>query len=562
MTEKLRMALAQINPTVGDLEGNAGLIVSNVRKAAGAGADLVIFPELAVSGYPPEDLLTRPGFLRKSARTLEKIARETAGAAVILGAPAVVDGKVKNAALVLSGGRAQGMVFKTELPNYGVFDERRYFAPGANGPLVKVGPAAVGVTICEDIWTQNDITDKLTADGANLLVNLSGSPYRVGILEKRRKIVGGIARKLSVPFAYCNLAGGQDELVFDGRSFVSGPDGEVIAGAEPFGEDLLIVDVPVSPLSGGFGRDIIDLSSGPAEKPSIPQKSRRVITGENAEIYEALVLGARDYVGKNGFRDVVIALSGGIDSALAMTVAVDALGPERVHAVSLPSPYSSEGSITDARRLAENLDAAPMISLPIEGPMKAFEKTLEDVFRDTEPGVAEENIQARIRGALVMALSNKFGWLALTTGNKSEIAVGYCTLYGDMVGGFSVIKDVFKTRVYALCEWRNLEAGRELIPRSIIEKPPSAELRPGQLDIDSLPPYNQLDPILEAYIEGEKNIDEIVDLGYSRPLVSRVIRMVDKAEYKRRQGPIGVKITAKAFGRDRRHPITCRYVDE
>lgn len=556
------MALAQVNPTVGDLEGNAGLIVSNVRKASEAGADLVVFPELAVSGYPPEDLLTRPGFIRKSAAALEKIAGETAGTAVILGAPAAVDGKVKNAAVVLSGGKVRGMVFKTELPNYGVFDERRYFVPDGDGPLVRVGPAAVGITICEDIWTENDITDRLAADGANLLVNLSGSPYRVGVLEKRREIVGGVVKRLSVPFAYCNLAGGQDELVFDGRSFIMGPDGEVIAGAGPFGEDMLIVDVPVSPLSGRFGRDVIELSPGPAEKPPIPAKSRRGTTDEDGEIYEALVLGVRDYVEKNGFRDVVIALSGGIDSALTMAVAADALGPERVHSVSMPSPYSSEGSMADAGKLVENLGAPPMISLPIKGPMEAFDKTLEEIFRGTERGVAEENIQARIRGALVMALSNKFGWLVLTTGNKSEIAVGYCTLYGDMAGGFAVIKDVFKTRVYALCRWRNRSAGREIIPRAIIEKPPSAELRPGQMDTDSLPPYERLDPILEAYIEGEKNIDEIVDLGYSRPLVSRVIRMVDKAEYKRRQGPIGVKITAKAFGRDRRHPITCRYVDE
>lgn len=561
MSSILRVALAQVNPTVGDLRGNVTRIIGAIGEAREAGADLMIFPELAISGYPPEDLLTRPAFIHKVSESADTIAREVSGVTVIVGAPVGVNGRVMNSALVMSEGVVKGRIYKTELPNYGVFDERRYFSQGANGPLVKVDGALVGVTICEDIWVRNTLTESLVADGANFLVNLSGSPYRQSVLETRHGIVSGITGKLSVPFAYCNLVGGQDELVFDGRSFVMNLKGNIISQAEAFREDILIVDVDLPPSSLEAGREVMETASRSVKRPEITQPVRREIKDEDEEVYEALTMGVRDYVNKNGFKDVVIALSGGVDSALTCAIAVDALGPERTHVVSLPSPYSSQGSIDDAKKLADNL-GLELISIPIHEPMAAYENALKNVFKGMAKDVTEENLQARIRGALAMALSNKFGWLVLTTGNKSEIAVGYCTLYGDMVGGFAVIKDLFKTKVYSLCQWRNRKAGYDLIPENILNKAPSAELRPDQKDTDSLPPYDLLDPILEAYIEREKNIDEIVDLGYSRPLVSRVIRMVDASEYKRRQGPIGVKITTKAFGRDRRHPITCRYRDE
>jgi len=561
MRTTLRIALAQVNPTVGDLAGNRDLALENIERATKAGADLVVFPELMVSGYPPEDLLTRPSFIRKTAATVAEIARGVTECAVLIGAPMEAGGRVRNAACVLSGGKLAGVIYKTELPNYGVFDERRYFEPGANGPLLKIGDAFIGITICEDIWVGDALPSHQVKDGANLLVNLSGSPYRVKVSDTRQSIVSGIARKLGAPFVYCNLVGGQDELVFDGRSFIAEEGGGIVVTASAFAEDLLIADIEIAAPKHPLGRKVLELPTAQRDKPPIEVAARKSVLSEDEEIYEALTLGVHDYIEKNGFKDVVIALSGGIDSALTCAIAVDAIGPERVHVVSLPSPYSSEGSVSDARLMAENFGLS-MISLPIQEPMNAFDATLEDVFKGREKDIAEENIQARIRGALVMALSNKFGWLVLTTGNKSEIAVGYCTLYGDMAGGFALIKDVFKTRVYSLCRWRNLKAGRDIIPLSIIEKEPSAELSPGQKDTDSLPPYDVLDPILEAYIEHDKNIDEIENLGYSRQLASRVIRMVDASEYKRRQGPIGVKITSKAFGRDRRHPITCKYIDE
>ncbi|VAX16698.1 NAD synthetase / Glutamine amidotransferase chain of NAD synthetase, partial [hydrothermal vent metagenome] len=388
-------------------------------------------------------------------------------------------------------------------------------------------------------------------------------PYRLGAGGARHTLVAGHAKRLKTPLAYCNLVGGQDELVFDGGSFVMDANGEVTASAEYFREDILIADITLKKHPAAR-RDVIELGPGIKEKPETPVKKRRGALSEDEEVYEALTLGVRDYAGKNGFDTAVIALSGGVDSALTTAIAVDALGPDRVKTVYMPSPYSSPESESDAKRLTDGLSSngVEMMTLPIGGAMKEYDKALADVFKEGEPGLAEENIQARIRGAMLMALSNKFGWLVLTTGNKSEIAVGYCTLYGDTVGGFAVIKDLFKTRVYRLCRWRNKKAEKDIIPQSIINKPPSAELRPGQLDTDSLPPYDLLDPILAEYIERDKNIDEIRKLGYSRRLVIDIIKMVDASEYKRRQGPLGVKITPKAFGRDRRTPVTCRFTDQ
>lgn len=561
MEQKTRIALAQINPVVGDLEGNAQLIIERTAKAREAGAGLVVFPEMALCGYPPEDLLIRPRFVARCARQMEKIAQRTEEATVILGAPVERNG-LFNAACVLAGGGVRAEIFKKELPNYGVFDERRYFTPGDGGPLIKTGPAIIGITVCEDIWVENGLVENQAARGANLLVNISASPFRLEVDKTRTGIGSRLARRHNTPLAYCNIVGGQDELVFDGRSFITGPDGNVSAFAGGFCEDLLIADVPLREPAGRADVDVIDLGA-PAVAASgpVPDQTRRPIENENEEIYQAITLGTRDYVEKNGFREVVVALSGGIDSAMTTAIAVDALGPDRVHVVAMPSPHSSEGSVKDSEKLAENLGLS-MMTLPIGDIMESYDRTLAGAFAGRDKDIAEENIQARIRGALVMALSNKFGWLTLATGNKSEIAMGYCTLYGDMAGGFAVIKDVFKTRVYAMSRWRNEKAGYDLIPDAIITKEPSAELRPDQKDSDSLPPYGELDPILEAYIERDLSVEEIVASGAGRDLALRVVKAVDKNEYKRRQGPIGVKITPKAFGRDRRHPITCRYVDE
>ncbi len=560
MTRPLRLALAQINTVVGDIKNNTSLIRGQLARAITAHADVVALPELSISGYPAEDLLNRAPFIKKCGEAIDKIAEDTKDITAIVGSPAKING-VSNAAIIMEGGKVSGSVLKTELPNYGVFDERRYFTPGTNGPLLKVGDCTIGISICEDIWVENSILASQADEGANLFINIAASPYREDGLNIRHKIASAIVARFKIPFAYVNLVGGQDELVFDGRSFVMGTNGKIIAEATAFTDDLLIVDIPVSKSEGIAKREVIEVKPPLKKKPPIPVTERRKIEDQDEEIYEAITLALSDYVGKNGFGDVVIASSGGIDSALTCAIAVDALGACRVHTVSLPSPYSSEGSITDAKKLAENL-GVEMISLPIGRLMKEYGTTLAQAFAGREPGVAEENIQARIRGALVMALSNKFNWLVLTTGNKSETAVGYCTLYGDMAGGFAIIKDLLKTKVYDLCRWRNKKAGYDIIPLHIIDKPPSAELKPDQKDIDTLPPYDVLDPILKEYIENEKSVDEIEKLGYSRELILRIVHMLDASEYKRRQGPIGVKITQKSFGRDRRHPITTRYIEE
>ncbi|MDH5639224.1 MAG: NAD+ synthase, partial [Nitrospinota bacterium] len=478
---------------------------------------------------------------------------------------------LRNAAVVLAGGEVAGLVSKTELPNYGVFDEKRYFSPGGNGPLITIGAITMGVTICEDIWVNGGLLDSQVNDGANLLVNISGSPYREGVFEFRREKAASSAKRLGVPFAYCNIVGGQDELIFDGNSFVLDHQGNTIAVMESFAEDFMTVDFPLPKEQKRVTRETITAPAAEGEKPPAVGKSRNVIDdsvidgsaidGSDGEVYEALVLGTRDYARKNGFPGVAVALSGGIDSALTCAIAVDALGADHVSGYLMPSPYSSQGSVDDAQKLADNL-GIKTATLPIGPAMEVFDSALADVFAGKQPDVTEENIQARIRGNLMMAISNKTGLLVLTTGNKSETAMGYCTLYGDMAGGLAVIKDLYKMKVYGLARWRNTKAGRDLIPRETIEKEPSAELRPNQKDTDSLPPYEALDPILKEYIEHDRSAGEIIAMGHDPEIVRRVIRLVDLNEYKRRQGPIGLKITAKAFGRDRRLPITCKYREE
>jgi len=534
----MRIALGQVNVVVGDLRGNAERIVDVLRRAADAGADLALLPELAVTGYPPEDLLAREHFVDENLTVLAEIARSAPVRAVV-GFVDREDGVLYNAAALIEGGQVTRVYHKRRLPNYGVFDERRYFEAGPAAEIDVVAGERVALTICEDIWVPEPAAEA-AALGANVLLNISASPYHAGKGLARERMLRDRARENGVWLAYVNLVGGQDELVFDGRSAVIAPDGTVVARAASFAEDLLVADV-------GAGAPVeVGSQLTPHPEP-------------DEEIYSALVLGLGDYLRKNGFSDVVLGLSGGIDSALVAAIATDALGPDHVHGVLMPSRYSSAGSVADAETLAGAL-GIETLTLPIECAVAAYEEMLLAPFAGRAPDVTEENLQARIRGTLLMALSNKFGWLTLATGNKSELSVGYSTLYGDMVGGFAPIKDVFKTRVYALARWRNArDAGTGPIPESTLTKPPSAELRPGQVDQDSLPPYDVLDSVLEHYVESDQSRELIVRAGFDEATVDRVIRMTDAAEYKRRQGPLGVKITPKAFGKDRRMPVTNRY---
>ena len=530
----MKLALAQIDPTVGDLEGNRELILARIEEARAAGADLVVLPELAVTGYPPEDLLLRPGFVRAARESLELIAAETKGVAALVGAP-LFDGGLYNACAVCMDGEVTGWAKKWHLPNYGVFDEKRYFASGSELALVDVAGTAVGITICEDMWVPGPPTTELVAAGAELIVNLSASPFHVGRAQEREAIFSAPARESGVRVALCNTVGGQDELIFDGHSLFIGGDGTVLARAPGFEEALLVVDLE-QPEAAGLAPLGADLE----------------------QMRCALVLGLRDYVAKNGFDAVVVSVSGGIDSAVTAALAVEALGPERVHCVSMPSRYSSEETRCDARRLAENL-GCDFRELPIEPVVEAYTGVLAESFAGRDADVAEENLQARIRGTLAMALSNKFGWLLVASGNKSELSVGYATLYGDMAGGFALLKDVFKTDVFRLARHLNELAGRELVPESTIDRAPSAELREGQLDEDSLPPYPELDRVLEAYVEEDRSLDELTADGFDPDVVARAVALIDRAEYKRRQAPPGVRLRSKAFGRDRRTPITNRW---
>jgi len=579
----LRLALAQINPTVGDIEGNLGLISSEIERARDGGAQVVVLPELCLSGYPPEDLILRDDFLDAVREALESLAGRVGGIVALVGFPErvadpdaawsnpLIDPIVPwahNSLAVLADGAVAGVYRKMRLPNYGVFDERRYFEPGAEPAVISVDGVLVGLTVCEDLWVPGAPESAEAAAGARLIVNSSASPYARGKGAAREAMLIERARSTGAVVALCNTVGGQDELVFDGQSVLVSPGGEALARAAQFSSQLLICDVELPVAESGDGPPAA-AGDPPAARLLAELRTDSAPVGESApplaepllaepEVYEALTLGVRDYVAKNGFDDVVLGLSGGIDSALVAQVAVDALGPEPVHCVVMPSPHSSDETQEDARAIARNL-GADLIEIPIAEAMDAYEQLLGPRFEGTERGIAEENLQARIRGTLVMALSNKFGWLVLTTGNKSEMAVGYATLYGDMAGGFAVLKDVWKTLVYRLVADRNARAGSELVPATVIERAPSAELRPDQRDEDSLPPYETLDRILEGYVERDHGRERLLAEGVDEALVDDVIALVDRAEYKRRQAPPGIRVSTKAFGRDRRVPITNRF---
>jgi NAD+ synthase (glutamine-hydrolysing) len=578
----VRLALCQINATVGDLAGNSQRISDGLSAARDAGAELVLFPELSLTGYPPEDLLLKEHFLADARAELERLAEQAVGLTAIVGFPERAE-DVFNGAAVLAGGAVQAVYRKVYLPNYGVFDEQRYFQAGPGGAIVALGGDIVGISICEDIWEPGPPASEEALAGATLLINISASPYHAGKGLERERMLAQRARDNIACVAFCALVGGQDELVFDGHSCVIDHTGATLARAAQFSEEMLVCDVDLAGASAARLRDashrpaarrnlgnVRRLDPLPASSPSspptpLPARLATPLEPVEAEVYEALCLGLHDYVEKNGFAHVVLGLSGGIDSALVACVAADALGPERVSVTIMPSPHSSDSTQQDARDLAAALEVG-VYELPIASTMESYESALAGVFAGRDPDLTEENLQARIRGNLLMALSNKFGWLVLTTGNKSEMSVGYTTLYGDLAGGFAVIKDVPKTLVYRLSEWRNSQPGADSgqrasvpIPASIITRAPSAELRPDQRDEDSLPAYGILDRILEGYVELDQSREQLIAQGLPEPDVERAIRLVDLAEYKRRQAPPGIKISARAFGRDRRMPITNRY---
>lgn len=600
LSHTLRVGLAQINTKVGDLEGNASKIIANIAEAREQGADVVVFPELAVTGYPPEDLLLKLTFIQDNQAALDRIAAETKGITAIIG---FVDSNsdIYNAAAILHDGEIAGIQHKFFLPNYGVFDENRYFQSGTTTQVYKLGHIVFGVEVCEDIWyADGPHSPQSLVGGAHIVFDINSSPFHAGKWKSRETMLSTRAMDNSCAVVYLNAVGGQDELVFDGHSLVVGPTGEVLFRCRSFEEQLAVIDIDLAPVehvrlvdprrrkaklatSSKTDVPVVDLppqgdSSNLKSKISNLQSAEPL--GDVEEVYAALVLGTRDYVNKNGFKEVILGMSGGLDSALTACVAVDALGADRVRALVMPSMFSSDETQSDAEIISRNL-GIKYDRIPISDLMEAYRQTLDPVFKGTEPGVAEENLQARIRGNLLMALSNKFGLLVLTTGNKSELSCGYSTLYGDMAGGFAVIKDCPKTLVYALSRYRNtlpadnlpslfrgevipqsairIPHSGEVIPVSIIDRPPSAELRPDQKDSDTLPPYEVLDPILQAYVEEDRGIKEIVAMGFDEPTVARVVRMVDRNEYKRRQAAPGIKITPKAFGRDRRLPITNGY---
>jgi NAD+ synthase (glutamine-hydrolysing) len=571
----MRLALAQINTVVGDLDGNRERILGRLAEAKDAGADLVLFPELAVTGYPPEDLLLRPGFIRAAERSLAEIARAARGIVALVGTPHF-ERDLYNACAVCAAGEVKAVYRKRFLPNYGVFDEDRYFAPGHDLFLLEHGDVLIGPTVCEDIWQPGPPATELALAGAQLIANLSASPFHLGKEREREQMLATRARDNVAFIAFVNAVGGQDELVFDGHSAVLDDNGEVLARAPGFEEALLVVDVEPTVAIARRLRDVrrralardrgepLDLPVIHVGAPRPPINGKPVepqvapLLDELEQMRLGLELALADYVDKNGFSEVVVGVSGGIDSALTAALAVEALGPERVHLVSMPSRFSSEATRSDARKLAEHL-GADFRELPIEPMVEAFGTTLAESFAGLERDLAEENVQARIRGVLLMALSNKLGWLVVATGNKSELAVGYATLYGDMAGGFALLKDVFKTDVFRLAKHLNERAGRELIPASTLERAPSAELRADQLDEDSLPPYPALDRVLEAYVELDRSREDLMGDGFDRDTVERALGLIDRAEYKRRQAPPGVKLRPKAFGRDRRVPITNRW---
>jgi NAD+ synthase (glutamine-hydrolysing) len=573
---RLRIGMAQINTTVGDFKGNTEKILDAIAEGKSLGIDLLTFPELAICGYPPEDLLLKPQFIQENLQSLERVVAGSSGITAVVGF-VDTEGDLYNAAAVIHNGKLAGVYRKIYLPNYGVFDENRYFQAGRECTVYVIAGVNVGINICEDIWYEAGPATVQAYAGAEVIVNISASPYHFDKRNFRERMLGTRASDNVAIVAHNNLVGGQDELVFDGNSIVLDEKGQLIARGKQFEEDLIVADLDVEAVFRTRLHDprwrkrtllleeqkwrapTIAISEAPSSIPKPPLPQRQIeVRGLPGEIYDALVVGTRDYILKNGIKKVAIGLSGGIDSAIVATIAVDALGPSNVIGVSMPSRYSSPGSISDAELLARNL-GIKLMSIPIEKVFKSYLDVLAEPFKGAKPDATEENVQARIRGNLLMALSNKFGWLVLTTGNKSEMATGYTTLYGDMAGGFAVIKDVPKTMVYQLARYRNAQAGRELIPSAVFEKPPSAELRADQKDIDSLPPYDRLDPVLTAYVEEDKSVEQIVAMGIDEEVVKRAARLVDSSEYKRRQSPPGVKITPRAFGRDRRLPITNRF---
>ena len=576
MTRTLRLALVQINTTVGDLDGNTAKVLDYIERAKALHADLVAFPEMAIPGYPPEDLLFKPSFIQANIQSMHQVVAASQGITVVVG---FVDaqGDIHNAAAVARDGQLLGVYHKMYLPNYGVFDEDRYFKAGTQCPVFVINGISIGVNICEDIWYAVGPTAVQRDAGAEIIVNINASPYHAGKRAFRERMVATRASDNEVYVAYTNLVGGQDELVFDGGSAIFDQSGELIARGKQLEEDMVVADLDVDAIFRHRLRDprprkerhvldaigtphvvhVSDYTPGSTRPTLVPRIAEPLVPV--AEVYDALVLGTGDYIRKSGFKKVIIALSGGIDSSLTATIAVDALGKGNVLGVAMPSRYSSEGSLIDARSLAQNL-GMELMTIPIEEAFNSLLHTLSEPFQNTETGVAEENLQARIRGNILMALSNKFGWIVLTTSNKSETAVGYTTLYGDMAGGFAVIKDVPKTLVYKLAQHRNYHGKpKNAIPQAVMDKVPTAELRANQTDQDTLPPYGVLDSILEAYVEQDRSYAGIVDMGFDPETVRNVIAMVDRNEYKRRQAPPGVKITPRAFGRDRRLPIVNRY---
>ncbi|MEW6409972.1 MAG: NAD+ synthase [Nitrospirota bacterium] len=577
MMRRLRIALAQINTTVGDLEGNTKKIIENIYEARKLGVDLIAFPELAITGYPPEDLLLNPQFIQDNLRCLRDIEKETQDITAVVGF-VNRDNEIFNAAALMYNGQLKGAHHKMYLPNYGVFDEQRYFQEGCGYSVFVVRDVTVGVSICEDIWHPEGPVNIMALSGAEVIININASPYHAGKGKQREEMLSTRASDNTVIVAYVNMVGGQDELVFDGHSLIFDQGGELISRGKQFEEDMVIVDINADSVLRQrlhdprrrkerlvFERECPpDVRRIPVSKTSDyskkPQLSERKIPQMllMEEIYHALLLGTKDYVRKNGFDNVLIGLSGGVDSSLVAAIAVDVLGADRVVGLLMPSPYTSKESIEDAFQVAKNL-GIKVKEIPINEPFNKYLDTLATHFKGMIPDVTEENLQARIRGNILMAFSNKFGWLVLTTGNKSEMSVGYATLYGDMAGGFAVIKDVPKTMVYELCRYRNSTGKKAVIPERIIEKEPTAELRTGQKDSDTLPPYHILDPILKAYVEEDRSFEEMIDTGFAEETVRKVIHMVDRSEYKRRQSPPGIKITPRALGKDRRFPITNRY---
>jgi len=570
----LRVGLAQINVTVGDLAGNVAKILACVEEARSLAVDLLTFPELAVPGYPPEDLLLRPQFVRDNLDALDHVVKGSAGITLVVG---FVDAEedIYDAAAVIHDGRLVDVYRKQFLPNYGVFDEDRYFEPGNRVAVYEVAGVGVGVNICEDIWYPEGPAQAQAYNGAQVIVNISASPFQAEKRFFRERMLSTRASDAACMLCYNNLVGGQDELVFDGNSMIVDPEGEIICRARSFEEDLLVCDLNMDkvmqarlhaprrrkerPSFTGATPEKVRISSKPFVVANPPLPPHDVTPSEGvAEVYAALAVGTRDYVRKNGFEKAVIGLSGGVDSSLVAVIAVDALGAENVIGVSMPSRFSSPGSRSDAKAIAENLGIR-LMTIPIEEAFTSYLNMLSEPFAGTDLGIAEENLQTRVRGNILMGLSNKFGWLVLATGNKSEMATGYSTLYGDMAGGFAVIKDVPKTLVYKLAEYRNSLGERPAIPQAVVDKVPSAELRPDQADTDTLPPYDLLDPILQAYVEEDKGLADLLAAGFDEATIKRVITMVDRNEYKRRQAPPGVKITPRAFGRDRRLPIANRY---